>query len=507
MRSTICCLSLLVACGACKASDVETYLGLTDFRHVKTDVTDRVACGDEAWESGNFFRNGDSARLFSPGADTVTVKLKAAHFPYTPETSIFGRVRNSQVGIFADVTLKDGAAAAPGTRGISGRLVFYSEDYVQGQLRIPDVNTNIYGPVPYPGGGLSLKLTLLEFDQSTKDQLSDTLLKGIADLGIKASAGVPTYLQGPLGALFQSALAGAKSKDDVFGRITFALDDRNGAENPNTTPLRTGDLVIVRASKRDVRIDWGLLCYNPFTGDVTRGRKTKSQTPRVKQAAQKNENGLATTNRPEMQQAKQAGDEGVNNAAVSDLQTDALVTNSTEEAPGIAFITLSLLKNAGADAGRIQDALAYEQFVQELNNRATTSGLVANTKGVLDALSSHALSKELHRLASVLEMDVGAVSQLERFDAASKLASVLQASALATKSFDVTQQKANASCKYLGEEVVQAQEVDRVLVRLEKALPGVMVATDAALASNPTTCADALVQRKAVINLLSGKSS
>lgn len=406
--------SLLAFSGFARAADdVQKYLGLNEFRHVKPALT-KFDCGEAVWEEGNYFSNGDANRnrLLAPNEDTLTIKLKGARFFDAPERSKFRPWVNKykvQVGIFADISTKGGSLGAPGAGKIPGRLVFFSDDYFLEQRRIADVNSNIYGPVMYTGGGLAIKLTMLEFDQSKEDQLKDALMKSVAELGTKASAGVPAYLEAPLTTLFQSALSAAKSKDDVFGQIMFVLDDRNGADNPSTSPLRTGDIVIVRQSARNVAINWGELCYDPNTAEVF--DKTK----------------------------------GV--------------------APSLNYVTISLLKNAGADAGKVQDALTYERLVADLQQRRADAGLLSSVSAVTTALNEQASNRELKRQVDILAIKDGSVSSLEQSDAANHLSKVLYASQLGFHGFDVATMNTD-DCTYLKDEKLKPEWLTRLFARL-----------------------------------------
>lgn len=426
-------VSLLAFASLASAEDdVSKSLGLNEFRHVKPGLVS-MTCGPSAWESGNYFDNGipNQNRLFTPDADTVTVKLKAAYFSDAPERSKYWFFLNKykvQIGIFADISAKGGNLGAPGAGGIPGRLVFFSDDYFLSQRRIADVNTNIYGPVMYTGGGLAIKLTMLEFDRSKEDRLKDTLMKSVAELGSKASAGVPSYLEGPLTALFQTALSAAKSKDDVFGQIMFVLDDRNGVDNPPTSPLRTGDIVIARHYYRKDAIEWDKLCYNPSTAEVF--VEVVGKQPEEKQAA--------AAPKPEVRY----------------------------EPPALNYVAISLLKNAGADAGKVQDALTYERLVADFQQRKSDAGLISSIAAVTTALNERATDRELNRLVDILARNDGSVSPLEKSDAAIHLSKVLYASQLGFHGFDVTTITHADDCEYLKDERLKADWLTRLFVRL-----------------------------------------
>lgn len=428
------------------AAETETYLGMSDFRHVKQGLTE-VVCGVNAWEGGNFFVNNAPNRLFVSGEDTLTIKLKAGSFPYVPETNFIGRAKAyAQVGIFAEVTLKGGAAGAPGSKGIPGRLVFYNDNYQPGQRRIHAVNTNVFGPVLYPGGGISVQMTLLEFDQETSDKLGDTLLKGVAELGIQASAGVPAALQGALTQLSQAAVQFAKSKDDMFGLSHVVFDDRNGPDNDATSPLRAGDVVFVRASNRHEYVDWGRLCYNPRTGDVTVSSK-------------------------------------------DDL------TKSSGKPSDYGFFVLSFLKNAGADAGTILDALTYEQFVQEKEQRVRATGLIAGAHEAIDALRTKVVARELDKQLRALRSLDGEISFAERFDASLKLSRVIFASArqLGGKATDSLANKlsADSSCKFLVEEQIEVTAANKLWQQILSIAPTEKAKLKGLQAATPSSCSDA----------------
>lgn len=429
--------ALLLTSAWTAASDIETYLGLNEFRHVKPGL-EGGTCLKDPWEVGNYFPNpaGEQKRLFVPNSDTLTVKLKGAFFNYAPETSIFRKQKMTvQVGIFAEISPKGAAMSIPGAAGIPGRLVFFSEDHQLNQRRIPDINTNVYGPVLYTGGGLGMKFSLLEFDQSKGDKLADSLLKSIADLGTQASSGVPTYLQGPLTSLFQAAFASAKSKDDLFGQITFVLDDRNGPDNSHTAPLRIGDIVLVRQSDRTKAIPWEQLCYKPSTAEIF---DTKGNPPQL------------------------------------------------------SYVVISLVKNAGADAGRIHDALTYERFVAELSQRNTNTGLISSVDQITSALRERATERELYRRIGILEMKKGSITDLERFDAVAHLSKVLYASGLGTKGFDPLALAANPDCNYLLKEKVSADEFARFLMRLQQTNAKFTRAKlETLYATSPNTCTTA----------------
>lgn len=422
-------LPLLVAAGllvaspwAVSADEHSKYLGLNEYRHVKPEPK-APYCGDNVWEDGNYFLNDakHANRLFAPNADTLTIKLKGAFFDYAPERSLGWNLRwvqkqKIQVGIFADITQMGDSMSAPGAAGIPGRLVFFSDDHQSRQRRIPDINTNVYGPVLYGGGGLGLKFSILEFDKSKANKLTDSLLQNLADLGSQTSAGVPPYLQAPLTSLFQAALEGAKSKDDLFGQITFVLDDRNGSHNAATSPLRTGDIVFVRQSDRAKAIPWKNLCYKPTTGEVFQNDEANPELP-----------------------------------------------------PILNYVTISLVKNAGADAGRIQDALTYERLVSEMNQRNTDTGLISSMKDVTAGLQVKMLERELFRQIDVLGMEKGSVSDLERHDAAAHLSKVLYANGLAVHGFDPKPlAAANRDCAYLEAEKITPDMLGRLHVRLAR---------------------------------------
>ncbi|HEY8360819.1 MAG TPA: hypothetical protein VIL30_25455, partial [Ramlibacter sp.] len=353
---------LSLACAAAAAADQDFYLGGPEFAFVKPTVVAH-ACRD-VWEKGPYFRNTDSKRLFTPSSDTLTIKLMQAYFPFAPESTMFLQPKsNVQIGIFADINLRDGATPIPGAGGIPGRLVFYSEDYELKQRRIDTLNTNVYGPLPYPGGGISMQVSLLEFDQSLTDKLTDSLLSGIADLGVKTAAGVPPYLQGPLTKLFQSAVQGARSRDDKFGQYTLVLDDRNDPDNPITAPLRTGYIVLTRNDKRHERIDWERHCFDPATGEVSK---------------EDGNNGLA------------------------------------KAPPDFGYVVLAILKNAGADAGRVRDAFTYQQFSSELAERSSSKGIVAGIDEVAVALRARTIANELNRAVGAVAMHDGSITDEER---------------------------------------------------------------------------------------------
>lgn len=424
------------------SDDFEKFYGLADFRYVKSNVDVR-RCGDEIWESGNFFKNKDSKLLFNPNEDTLTVKLKNAAYPWIPESNWLGRARMfGQVGIFADITLKGDATAAPGGRSVPGRLVFYNDNYARGQVRISDVNTNIFGPVLYPGGGVSLKLTLLEFDHDDKDNLADGLLKGIADLGVQASAGVPAYLQGPLGQLSQTALNFAKAKDDIFGKNHVVFDDRNGNDNPMTTPLRTGDVVIIRASNRNVSVDWNNICYDPTTAVVS-------------------------------------PDEDKINSLAADKKKDLKQKIDTIRQE-YGYTVISFVKNAGADAGRIVDAFTYEQFIQEKEKSVKAAGTVLAAAEITEALRQKVVSRELDKQLAVIAADANAVPELERFEAGRKVAQVVYVSSpkLGSESTGKVLEKlggtgGDSACSYLRKEIIGPNEMMRLWVQLERLQPGI----------------------------------
>ncbi|QNA89847.1 hypothetical protein G4G28_17580 [Massilia sp. Dwa41.01b] len=328
--------------------------------------------------------------------------------------------------------------------GIPGRRVFFSDDHQLNQRRLPDVNTNIYGPVLYSGGGLGVKLSLLEFDQEKGDKLADTLLKSIAELGTRASSGVPGYLQEPLTSLFQSALQGARSKDDLFGQITFVLDDRTGANNEPTSPLRTGDIVFIRQSDRARAIPWDTLCYRPHTAELYE-RIPKEQDKTI----------------------------------IDELP------------PKLNYVVISLVKNAGADAGRIQDAFTYERFVAELSQRKSQQGLISGVEEVTLALQSRAAERELFRQIEVLEVPSGNITELERFDAAAPLGKVLYASMLGTGGFDPESVKPNAACLYLKKEKVNPDILSRLLARLARTNDKHTREKFMRLSTAPKTCVEA----------------
>lgn len=419
--------------------ETQKYLGLNEYRHVKP-FTDQQRCGVDAWEDGNYFKNSYPQRLFTPNIDTLTIKLKGAYFDYAPETNWKWAPKPIvQVGIFADITVKGGSMIAPGTAGIPGRLVFFSENHMTRQRRIPDVNTNVYGPVLYTGGGLALKFSILEFDQSNGDKLADNLLKNIADLGAQASAGVPAYLQGPLTSLFQTALASAKSKDDLFGQITFVLDDRNGPDNMPTSPLRTGDIVFVRQSIRNIPVPWKDLCYKPSTGELFIDDRNDS--------ARTTPASVATT---------------------TETPTRTGAPSTSEKPPQLNYVTISLVKNAGADVGRIQDALTYERFVSELGQRNTDTGLISSMTEVTTALLHRATERELFRQVDVLAMEAGSVSEMEKYDATARLSKVLYATGLEANKFDATTLKADPNCAYLFNERISPALFGRLFARLSR---------------------------------------
>lgn len=446
MKANILKYLVVAALGAASlnasSEDFEKYYGLADFRYVRSDVTGR-RCGSAVWENGNFFKITNNKFLFNPNEDTITVKLKNAAYPWIPESTWLGRERPfGQVGIFADIALKGDATSAPGGKSVPGRLVFYNDNYARGQVRISDVNTNIFGPVLYPGGGVSLKLTLLEFDHEDKDNLADGLLKGIADLGVQASAGVPAYLQGPLGQLSQTALNFAKSKDDIFGKNHVVFDDRNGNDNPMTTPLRTGDVVVIRASNRNVPVDWNSLCYDPTTAVVSPDRDKL--------------NSLAADKKKEFEQK------------IDNIQLE------------YGYTVISFVKNAGADAGKIVDAFTYEQFIQEKEKSVKASGTVAAAAEITEALRQRVVSRELDKQLSIIAANVNAVTDLERFEAGRKVAQVIYVSwpkiggqPTADVLARIGAGDGNSACSYLKKEIIGPNEMMRMWVQLEKFRPGI----------------------------------
>lgn len=460
--ATLFAVPLIVAA----ADEPEKNLGLNEFRHVKTSLT-AFACGPNAWENGNYFENDPRAaeRLFSPNEDTLTIKLKGAYFDYAPERSGWWPRMNKyevQVGIFAEIGSKGTALTVPGAGGVPGRLVFYSDDHYLGQRRIPDVNTNIYGPVMYPGGGLAIKLSMLEFDQKAGDKLQDTLLKSVAELGSKASSGIPAYLEGPLTSLFQSALSSAKSRDDMFGQITFVLDDRNGRGNAPTSPLRTGDIVVVRQTIRANPIDWNNLCYKPSTGEVY-----WRETPEPGKERDRNA--------PKPNPADQPG----------------TADGSMYFPPKLNYVTISLMKNAGADAGRIQDALTYERLVAELQQRKSDAGLISSVTAVTTALNERATDRELVRQIEILGRSPGSVSAIERSDAANLVGRVVYASLLDFNGFDLKSIAKLDECAFLRDEKIKQEWLTRLFVRLASANPLYTRVKLAGLASAPANCVEA----------------
>ena len=519
MKSSIIVAVVLLACSSRAAGgDTELYLGLNEYRHVKAGLEDQ-RCGADAWEDGNYFRNDDARHLFMPNADTLTIKLKGAYFHYAPETTWNGFQKQIvQVGIFADITVKGGSMSAPGTAGIPGRLVFFSENHQSRQRRIPDVNTNVYGPVLYTGGGLALKFSILEFDQSRGDKLTDSLLKNIADLGTQASAGVPPYLQGPLTSLFQAALAGAKSKDDLFGQITFVLDDRNGADNMPTSPLRTGDIVFVRQSERSTPVPWKTLCYKPSTGEVFhddlgareakdgkdgkdgrdgrdgRDGKDGKDGRDGRDAEHKQERGRT----PVAAELKLAAAVG-HPAAPASAQKWTTPPSTSEMPPTLNYVTISLVKNAGADVGRIQDALTYERFVSELSQRNTDMGLIASADEVTSAFVKRATERELYRQIDVLAMEKGSVSDMEIYDAVARLSKVLYSSGLEARGFKADTLKTDPYCAYLVNERVSPQLLPRLLAKLLRVNKfHTREKIESMFSPSPTTCVDANVGLKVI---------
>lgn len=443
-------LGLLLATAAL-AADQQSYLGGAEFAFIKPALADQ-GC-QVSWEPGPYFRNRVAERLFTPNSDTLTIKLMHAYFPYAPEADWLGRKSDKvQIGLFADINLRDSGPATPGVGGIPGRLVFYTDDYRLRQRRLPSINSNVYGPVPYPGGGLNVQLTLLEFDQSLKDKLTDSLLSGIADLGIKTSAGVPSYLQGPVTKLFEAAIGGARSRDDKFGQYFVTLDDRNDPDNPATTPLRTGYLVLTRSQQRDTAIDWSAHCFDPATGEVS-------------------------------------------------------VNGAQKTPPAFGYVVLAVLKNAGADAGRVRDAFTYQHFVNELSERSTAQGIVASTKEFTDALKTKAIANELGKAVSTLAMPEGSITTEERFDAATRVAAVIHKMGL-QKNAVVLQKTVTGDrfCSYLDSEEILEADHARLMMRLGQVGKGKfeLEKVEKIYATAPQTCKESLSQRDALRQLLMG---
>jgi hypothetical protein len=463
MRNRILCFALS-AVTVSNSYALELYTGLNDFRYVKSGIDSRK-CGEEVWEAGTYFRTTkqNDSHLFSNG-DTLTVKLKALRFPFVPETVLrYKQAKVSQVGLFAEVALKGDQVSGPGESGIPGRLVFYSKDYQPGQIKIPESNTNIFGPVDYSGGGLSLKLTALEFDLDTKDKLTDELLKGVADLGVKASGGIPGYLQGPLVSLSQAAVNSMKSSDDLFAYQNIIFDDQNGAGNPITTPLRTGDLVLIRASNRHQSIQWDDLCFDPSNGSVT-SKFSKEIT-------------------------------------LSDDQTKRVVPEEISD----GYVTISILKNAGADAGHIKDSISYQTFVQKLNGEASAQPLLAGLKEATGALQERLFVKEVERHLRVLEMDSGSISKKDRFDSRFKIAAIIQSSEYFSQGFDTATISKSPKCAYLESERLQPKELTKLFYRIQVGSLGLSRSETNSLLTQPRDCNAAYSSLEQLIALIEGK--
>ena len=414
-------LGLLVGTSAWSqdnSNEHERYLGISDFRYVKrlvagTDPSE-PRCGPAAWEDGNFFNvEQESAdRLFAANADTLSIRLKAASFPYFPEKKRFrGDSNVGQIGIFVDVNVAAGGATTPGISQVPGRLIYFDNDYRKGQARITATNSHVFGPVLYPGGGLSLAITLLEFDRDRDDVFGNQVLEGLTKLGTEASRGVPGYLVGPLAALSDAIRNAAKSQDDIFGKGYIGFNGKQAAGNARTLSLLSGDIVFVRKANRETPFDWANMCYSDATGAVTESDGKRK-----------------------------------------DIRSKFF-----------GYVTLSFLKNADNEATTVKDALTYEAFVKELEKRPASLSASAGAEAALGSLRTSLIDNTLRR--NLNDVVAPGIAAEERLRAAYVIAHAVHAS-LATPSAEALK---DPKCAYLQHEARSGAERAILLRRLNDA--------------------------------------
>lgn len=407
--------------GQSAEADHEQLLGISDFRYVKqppltTQKPGEPRCGQDAWEDGNFFdvRPDATERLFSANTDTLSIRLKSAGFPYVPETKFrFWRATSGQIGIFIDANLAAGGASTPGLNQVPGRLIYYDNNYHHGQWRITATNSHVFGPVLYPGGGLALSITLLEFDRDADDVFGNQVLEGLTKLGTEASRGVPPYLVGPLAALSEAVRNAAKAKDDIFGKAYIGFNGKQVANNPRSLSLIAGDIVFVRKANRQRAFNWSNLCYDDSTGAVT----TKAQI------------------------------DGADRYIMGD----------------VGYVVLSILRNADNEATTVRDALTYDAFVGELEKRRSSVSATASAEAAIDALRRGIIDDTLRR--SLNDLVSPAISPDDRLRAAYVIAHALHAS-LATLAKGAAD---DARCSYLKYELRTGADRAVLLRRLASA--------------------------------------
>ena len=139
-----------------------------------------------------------------------------------------------------------------------GRIVFYSDDTIEGQT-LNQTNLTIYGPVEFMGGPLYVRFSIYEIDADSEQMKK--LLSAVANAGKIAYAPASPVLS-VLEGIGASVAQGGNESDRVL-QYTAVFDGGSGAGDVRHLQLVTGDYVLVRSEARKVAPPWNDLYLVP----------------------------------------------------------------------------------------------------------------------------------------------------------------------------------------------------------------------------------------------------
>ncbi|MCS6779553.1 MAG: hypothetical protein NZ555_07620 [Geminicoccaceae bacterium] len=148
----------------------------------------------------------------------------------------------------------------------NARVVYFSDDVVEGQFLNVGPGLPIWGPAEYRGFPLRIDLWIVELDQPG-DQ-ARRLLSVLAALGGTAwPAAAP--LAAPLARLAGTLVT--DRQDDPAFHYTLTLGT-TGSDGLAGVPLVPADIVLVRQKQRDRDTDWNALRFHPQSGRLAYNR-------------------------------------------------------------------------------------------------------------------------------------------------------------------------------------------------------------------------------------------